>query len=73
MTGSVQNATNYLCFTGIDLLKKSFGTDFSGHICVYTIRDLVDLLKAAPEYPGLIVNPGTDSHCFLGRELFRMS
>ena len=60
----------FLCFTGIDQYLKIFGEDQQMHIALYTINDIVDYITANESFSGIIINPDTETHCFIGKEAF---
>lgn len=70
-TGSDANGTYLLCFTGVDQLRGALGADNGGHIGLFTAQELIALAQSAPKVNGLILNPRTDTHCFIDKRAFQ--
>lgn len=64
------NHNLFLCFTGIDQYLKVFGEDKQMHVALFTINDIVEYISAAENFSGIIINPDTETHCFIGKEAF---
>lgn len=60
----------FLCFTGIDECLKVYSNEKNLHIALFTINDIVKYMSASNDVQGLIINPHTESHCFIGKEVF---
>jgi len=69
-TGNDGNLNFFLCFSGIDQYLKVFGEDKQMHIALFTINDIVEYMSASENISGIIINPGTETHCFIGKEAF---
>ncbi|MBQ3084019.1 MAG: hypothetical protein IJC46_01020 [Clostridia bacterium] len=69
-TGSIGDDSFFLCFTGLDQYLKVYGHDKTLHVGLFTINDIVAYMEASDHMRGLILNPDTETHCFIGKEAF---
>ena len=70
-TAGNANGSFMLVYTGIDQLMASpLGKNFTGHIGIYTLDEVVTLAMSVPEIKGFIINPDTDTHCFVDKAVF---
>lgn len=70
-TAGNANGSFMLCYTGVDQLMNSpLGKDFKGHIGVYTLDDIVGMAMTSDAIRGFIINPDTDTHCFVDKAVF---
>lgn len=73
-TGSNANGSFMLVYTGIDQLMSSpLGKNFTGHIGIYTLDEVVTLAMSVQQIKGFIINPDTDTHCFVDKAVFTRS
>ena len=70
-TAGNANGSFMLVYTGIDQLMASpLGKNFTGHVGIYTLDEVVTLAMSVPEVKGFIINPDTDTHCFVDKAVF---
>lgn len=70
-TAGNANGSFMLVYTGIDQLMASpMGKNFTGHIGIYTLDEVITLAMSVPEIRGFIINPDTDTHCFVDKTVF---
>ena len=70
-TAGNANGSFMLCYTGIDQLMASpLGKNFTGHIGIYTLDEVVAMAMSVQEIKGFILNPDTDTHCFVDKAVF---
>ena len=69
--GNNGNDAFFLCFTGIDQCLKIYGKEKNLHIALFTIDDIVEYMSSSTNIKGMIVNPDTETHCFIGKEAFK--
>ena len=65
------NSDFFLCFTGIDQYLKAYKEEERAHIALYTISDIIGIISSSEKYSGIIINPDTETHCFIGKEAFK--
>lgn len=68
--GNSGNDAYFLCFTGIDQCLKIYGQENNLHIALFTINDIVEYMSSSSNMRGMIINPDTETHCFIGKEVF---
>ena len=70
-TAGNANGSFMLVYTGIDQLMASpLGKNFTGHVGIYALDEVVTLAMSVPEVKGFIINPDTDTHCFVDKAVF---
>ena len=60
----------FLCFSGVDQLMKVYGRDKNLHVALFTLTDVVKFMYSFDDIIGLIINPDTETHCFLEKRFF---
>ena len=68
--GNDGNNSFFLCFTGIEQFLKVYGNDNTMHIGLFTVNDIVEYMSSSERIRGIIINPDTESHCFIRKEAF---
>lgn len=68
--GNNGNDSFFLCFTGIDQCLKVYGQEKNLHIALFTINDIVEYMSSSSNMRGVIINPDTETHCFIGKDAF---
>lgn len=71
VTANAATGTCFLCYTGLDQMKASIGLDDKTFIGVFTLYDLVELMRKIPQISGLIINGNQETHCYIGRGTFK--
>ena len=56
-------------YTGIPYVRPMFEREAMPHLAVISVENVIAFLKNAPDVEGIIVNPNSESHCMLNREL----
>lgn len=69
--GNSGNDAYFLCFTGIDQCLEVYGEEKNLHIALFTIGDIAEYMFSSNNMRGMIINPDTKTHCFIGKEAFR--
>ena len=55
-------------YTDIDYVLKGFPNTPCPHIAVFSVGDVLNMIRQQPGLAGLLINPDTETHCFLSRK-----